>query len=481
MTDEVLSWIAEEKLIEGGDRVIAGVSGGADSVCLLLLLMKFREKIGYELSAVHVEHGIRGEESVGDAQFVEALCKRFGVDCFVFHPDVPGYAAAHGLGLEEAARILRYDAYQEAAKQNADGAKKVKIALAHHADDNAETVLFQMIRGSGIRGMCGMRASRPLSFDAVIIRPLLAVTRGQIERYLAEEKQDYRTDSTNQDTGYSRNRIRHEVMPELLAVNRQAVSHLNRNALLMQEICGYLERQMRAAEASACFWKGDSCTILKKQLREYPEFLQKELLLDVLGRTAGSRRDIGSSHVGMVLELFCHQVGRSLQLPYGIRAERVYDGVRIGKQQADIHAYAESLEITQALKRTAQGERVELPVENGALHLRMFDFNGKIEEIPKKKYTKWLDYDKIKGSVLFRRRSSGDYLIIDGEGHRKKLKRYFVEEKVPGEERERIWLLAEGNHIMWVVGGRISAGYKIAEHTKRILEVQFTGGNVHED
>lgn len=481
MTEEVLRWILEEKLIERGDRVLAGVSGGADSVCLLLLLLKLRENIGYELSAVHVEHGIRGEESLADAQFVAALCEKHGVSCIIFHPDVPDYAAAHGLGIEEAARILRYNAYLEAAKRTADGGKKVKIALAHHADDNAETILFQMIRGSGIRGMCGMRASRPLSLDAVIIRPLLTVTRQQIEQYLAGEKQDYRTDSTNSDIGYSRNRIRHEVMPELLAVNRQAVSHLNRSALLMQEICGYLESQMHDAEISACRWEGKSCTVFKNQLLEYPMFLQKELLLEILGRTAGSRRDIGSVHVEMVLELFGHQAGRSLRLPHNIEAERVYGGVRIREQSADERSRGESVEISQALKQTEDGATVALSVENGELRLRIFVFNGKIEEIPKKKYTKWLDYDKIKGSVLFRRRSSGDYLTIDGDGHRKKLKSYFVEEKVPREERERIWLLAEGNHIIWVIGRRISAEYKIAENTERILEVQFTGGNIHED
>ena len=151
MTEDVLNWIKKEKLMTEGDTVIVGLSGGADSVALLLVLLELRQRIGYTLLAIHVEHGIRGEESRKDAAFVEELCRQKNIPCRICPVNVPDYAATEGIGVEEAARILRYECYQKAAEElKQSGAGRVSIALAHHANDNAETVLFQMARGSGV-------------------------------------------------------------------------------------------------------------------------------------------------------------------------------------------------------------------------------------------------------------------------------------------------------------------------------------------
>ena len=147
MTEDVLNWIKKEKLMTEGDTVIVGLSGGADSVALLLVLLELRQRIGYTLLAIHVEHGIRGEESRKDAAFVEELCRQKNIPCRICPVNVPDYAATEGIGVEEAARILRYECYQKAAEElKQSGAGRVSIALAHHANDNAETVLFQMAR-----------------------------------------------------------------------------------------------------------------------------------------------------------------------------------------------------------------------------------------------------------------------------------------------------------------------------------------------
>ena len=174
MTEDVLNWIKKEKLMTEGDTVIVGLSGGADSVALLLVLLELRQRIGYTLLAIHVEHGIRGEESRKDAAFVEELCRQKNIPCRICPVNVPDYAATEGIGVEEAARILRYECYQKAAEElKQSGAGRVSIALAHHANDNAETVLFQMARGSGVHGMCGMHPKRVLGDDILIVRPLL--------------------------------------------------------------------------------------------------------------------------------------------------------------------------------------------------------------------------------------------------------------------------------------------------------------------
>ena len=249
MTEDVLNWIKKEKLMTEGDTVIVGLSGGADSVALLLVLLELRQRIGYTLLAIHVEHGIRGEESRKDAAFVEELCRQKNIPCRICPVNVPDYAATEGIGVEEAARILRYECYQKAAEElKQSGAGRVSIALAHHANDNAETVLFQMARGSGVHGMCGMHPKRVLGDDILIVRPLLCVSRGQIEEYLKKCGQEYRTDGTNLDINYSRNRIRHHILPELSVINEQAVSHINQSALLLQQAVSYMEQETKKVD-----------------------------------------------------------------------------------------------------------------------------------------------------------------------------------------------------------------------------------------
>lgn len=533
MTDEVWKWIKQENLILPGDFVLAGVSGGADSVCLLLLLLERREELGFPLEVVHVEHGIRGAESREDARFVEELCATWKVPCHTYSVNVPEYAASHGIGLEEAARILRYDCYraeterilhcdcrQKAAPgmlhcdHGGDEAaqpeyRNVKIALAHHADDNAETMLFQMARGSGIKGLCGMRSRRILEPGITIVRPLLMTTRDQIEQYLAEKGQSFRQDGTNLDTDYSRNRIRHEVMPQLKKVNSQVVSHMNRSAEMLAELYDYLMDEVTEILPEVCVpeaeengsgverngvWKkkdgigkGDGgeagAYIIRQELFErYPVILQKEAVHQILGNVAGSSRDIGSVHVEAVRNLAGLQVGRSLSLPYQMRAERVYEGIRICRVAESGEKEMEEYVITpETLLLAEREEGVTIPLPDGKMQLYVRDACGEIWKNQKKTYTKWLNYDKIKCGLRLRRRAAGDYLTIDEMGHKKKLKEYLIAEKVPRDRRNQIWLLAEDAHILWVVGGRISADYKVEQDTKKILEVRISGGNYRED
>lgn len=524
MTGEVRGWMEQENLIQAGDLVLAGVSGGADSVCLLLLLLDLQKDLAFSLEVVHVEHGIRDAESREDARFVEELCKKWNVPCRTFHLDVPEYAKCHGMGLEEAARTLRYDCYKKSAAEvlafggdsgavngaaGSTGRTEVKVALAHHADDNAETILFQMARGSGLLGLCGMRPKRSLAEGVAIIRPLLRMTRREIEAYLSERGQEFRQDDTNLDTDYSRNRIRHEVLPQLQRVNSQAVLHMNQTAGTLLELADYLDAEVqRVLQETCCIGEqpegaGD-CIIQQELFERYPVILQKEAVHEVLGRTAGSRKDIGSIHIEAVLRLAKLQAGRQIFLPYQMRAERIYEGIRIrrvsesdgqlaSRQNGEFDLWdgrvsnsggtaAEQYEITeQELFLAERKEGVVIPLPDGELRLHVRDFSGEMWKIRKKTYTKWLNYDKIKCGLLLRKRAGGDYLTIDEKGHRKKLKEYFIEEKIPKEQRDKVWLLAEDAHIIWVVGGRISAGYRIEENTKKILEVQIVGGNYRED
>ena len=242
MYHTILQYCKKEKLIEKEDYILAGVSGGADSVCMLLVLKRLQKEIGFSLEAVHIEHGIRGIESENDAVFVTELCEKNNIPLQVFSVRAKEFAKEKKIGLEEAARILRYDCYIKAAKKIAN--QNVKVALAHHADDNAETILFQMVRGSGIDGLSGIAPRRRLAEGSEVIRPLLSVTRAEIEEYLKDAGQKYCVDSTNQDVAYSRNRIRHEVLPLLECVNTKAIAHMNQSAMLLRELGDYLKLQV---------------------------------------------------------------------------------------------------------------------------------------------------------------------------------------------------------------------------------------------
>ncbi len=473
----------KQNRIEQDDVVLAAVSGGADSVCLLLLLVKLQEKVNFELEVIHVEHGIRGEESRRDAAFVQELCGSLGVAQRCFEVDVPAYAKEHGIGTEEAARNLRYRAFRKAAEEYVSRGRKVKIALAHHADDNAETILFQMVRGSGLDGMAGMRLERPFGKNVWLIRPLLDLRKAEIESYLAEKNQAYCTDSTNGDVEYSRNKIRCEVMPLLEEINAQAVAHIGQSAKMMAEVADYLGRQAQEAYLLCRSGDGESIAISGQLWERYPVFLQKEVLHLALAEAAGGEKDLTREHVEALWELGKKQVGRRLDLPQNTVAFRSYEGIFLDKKKAvgpkrRIKAMEERgdevfVVTAEALKAAESPEGWSVRVSDGVFHFRIFHFRENKEQISRKTYTKWLNYDRISHELQIRRRGRGDYLTIDETGHTKKLQDYFVEEKIPQEERDNIWLLTEEYHVLWVVGKRISSNYKVSEDTGRVLEVQF--------
>lgn len=461
MLQKIESYIREYHMIEAGSHVVAGVSGGADSVCLLLVLLRLKERLGYTLSAVHVEHGIRGEDALRDAAFVRRLCREKGVDCRVCRCSVPDYAKRHGMGEEEAGRHLRYAFFEEEKKtyEQKITCGAVRIAVAHHIEDNAETMLFHLARGTGIRGLAGIA---PVRGD--IIRPLLTVSREEIMAYLSRQGQEYCSDVTNESDCYSRNKVRRAILPVMAQINSRAAVHMYEAAVRLREIDGYLQKQARQALQACCTKQGQGMKINRELLEREEPVLRAQMMYQLLADMAGSARDLTNVQIRQLLELFDRQNGKRLQLPYGLAAVRVYDGVEI--------FFVQNAEKT--------GKK-PLEYEKSQFSFRILEeFSYNIVQISKKKYTKCFDYDKIKIGFCVRNRMPGDYLVINDEGSRQKLKKYMVNEKIPAKEREQLLLLADGAHIMWVVGYRISSYYKVDEHTRRILEVTFYGGKEDE-
>ncbi|MBQ3558667.1 MAG: tRNA lysidine(34) synthetase TilS [Agathobacter sp.] len=468
----------EFQMVASGDRVLAGVSGGADSVCLLLALLALQEDMGFSVEVVHVEHGIRGEESIKDAEFVKDLCKRCQVVCHTVAVDVPAYCEQTGLGIEEAARILRYQVFAELAQE-----KGAKVALAHHQEDNAETILFQMVRGSALAGMCGMQPVREDENGVCFIRPLLFFQRKDIENFLNSHAIPWRIDSTNAELEYSRNFLRAKVLPQLAEINDQAVAHINQTAAHLSEVKAYLDIETEKLWSQVA--KVDGEIILDtKALLELHSVMQRQIGYKAIVLMAKRKKDISFAHVEDLLALCKGQSGKRISLPYGMTAWKEFNQVYIAVAEDDDggwnQEYVISKERLEECLQTGEDVSLFLGEKKTKLICRIFEKQEESLEIPRKTYTKWFDYDKIKQGFCIRTRRSGDYFISDASEHRKKLKSYFIDEKIPLTERDKMWLLAREHEVLWLIGGRISEHIKVTQMTKYILEITYDGGKEDE-
>lgn len=480
--DKVKNTIEKYKMLLPGDHVIAGVSGGADSVCLLAVLRLYRGQCPFRITVVHVEHGVRGEASLEDAAFVERICREWEVPCVIRQVDMKGEAKRTGESPEEAGRRLRYRVFEACCREL--GANK--IAVAHNQNDQAETVLLNLARGSGLRGLGGILPVRealpgPRSKGAgvQVIRPLLFVSRREIEAWLEEQQLAWRMDETNRETEYTRNKIRLEILPKMeREVNQESVKHMAQAARHLQKAEAYLRAEAERKYAG-CVKERELGPVGQPAGRaaiiSLPRFLaEEELMQEYILRLAVERllagrglKDYIEAHFEAMKRLAGMPCGRRMDFPGGLR------GVR----------RREELWLMLPGEKAAE-EKAQIPICGSGDYEFMgctfrVDFVSRTENLrtfPEKKYTKWLAYDTIKDNVCLRTRRTGDYLIVNRAGGKKKLKDYMIDQKIPREERDHVLLLAEGSHILWVVGWRISEGAKVTEYSDKIIKIQMMEG-----
>ncbi len=462
MINKVLNYVKEYQMIEAGDMVVAGISGGADSVCLLFVLLEIRKKIPFTLRAVHVNHKIRPDASE-DADYVRDLCKRQGVPFHLVEEDVEGRAKEYGISTEEAGRRIRDRAFGGGL-----GGEKGKIAVAHNSNDRAETMLFHLFRGTGLAGAGGIR---PVNGN--VIRPVLCLSRKEIEGWLLERNIPFCHDSTNAQDIYTRNRIRHHILTYAEEeICQGALANMNRTADLLLEAQDYIDRQEKAA-IKRCVKTGTGpgrVEIRIPELLKEDVYLRGCILLYCIGQAAGSRKDITAAHIRSADRLLSGERNGEIHLPYGLAVYKKYDLGMIQRKEAEDTAYM-----------SGQGElpehRITFPSVFEAPGLGTVEITVFLREysqnIPQKTYTKWFDYDKITSSAMFRARRRGDYLTINNKMGHKSLQDYFVNEKIPRQERDKIYVLADGSHIMWVPGYRMSEYYKVREDTRKIMQVSI--------
>ena len=455
MLKKTAAYMKQQHMGTAGEKIVLGLSGGMDSVCLFHVLYD----LGYDLEAVHVNHGIRGAEADRDEAFVKELCMQYGVPVHCFCFDIPAISKEKHLTEEEAGRMVRRQVFEEVARQ-LGGAR---IALAHHGNDRAETFLFHLSRGTGVKGLGTMKP-----VDGDYIRPLLWAQRSDIEAYVAKQGYGFVEDSTNQGTDYTRNKIRHEILPLLETINPKSTVHICSAAEKLSAVSAFIDREAeKLCRLSAVFFEKE-VHILKFAFLQGDEVLRVPVLQKCVEYLTGSLANITEEHWNRVLELFEMQTGREIQLPCRLSTVRTYEGIRIFFREDS--CALEPVEITGEGTYVFGGASFRVSVEAW----------DERKTFPIKSYTKCFDYDKISKNVCLRTREPGDYLEINKDHGKKSLQDYLVNEKVAKENRDNIVLLADGSHILWVVGKRISEYYKVTKDTKRVLTVEVYGGKEDE-
>lgn len=319
---KVSNYIQENNMIDENDNIIVGLSGGGDSVCLFLVLNELKEKFKFNLYAVHINHGIRGISAISDEMFAKALCERENVPIKSFRLNVVEKAKNEKLTLEEAGRRARYDIFYKEA-ESLNGAK---IAVAHHINDQAETVLFNMIRGSGLKGMGGMQPVRDN-----IIRPLLCVTRDEIVQFLRERQEDFCTDETNEDNEYTRNLIRNKVIPILSDIQPESASHIAATADELREAFEYIEEKSRKAFDDSVKETDGGFVICTKKLNTEKPIIIRNVIIFTMQKLVDEWKDVSRVHINDVYGLIEKGRGKEIHLPKGLTAKKVTNGIYIGR------------------------------------------------------------------------------------------------------------------------------------------------------
>ncbi|MDR2546205.1 MAG: tRNA lysidine(34) synthetase TilS [Lachnospiraceae bacterium] len=465
MYSQVKDYISINQMIVAGDDIVAGISGGADSICLLFMLSKLQKEMPFRLRAVHINHMLR-TVAKDDEAFVVEICASLGIPLRVFSAQVAELAKEQGKSIEEAGRDFRYQCFHEALSDTI--AANQKIAVGHHMDDRAETLLFNLFRGSGLRGMTAIRPVRDN-----IIRPLLFCRRHEIENWLTTEGIKFRTDETNALAIHTRNRIRHHIMPHATEINSEAVRHMTTTADLLWEAENYLHHHTETAYHKCAVESAKKVDVDIPALFEHDLIIRKRVLIMAVERLSYSLSlscYLSARCIDALLQLTTANGSKQLHLDKQITARREYDTLVI------MHGESPSPTPSLTFPCFSPAEPSDLSPQQisipgfGMFHVRIFARHEK-DDIPQKKYTKWFDCDKISSCAMFRQRKPSDYLIINRFGQRKSLADYLIDEKVPRHLRDEIFVLADDSSIMWVPGLRISERYKITADTSMIMEV----------
>ena len=433
--DKILDFIKKHKLIRSGQVIGVGVSGGIDSMCLLHFLNEHKQELDIDVVAIHINHGIR-EESDDEARFVMEKCREMGVRAYKFTIDSPKIAKDRKISIETAAREGRYGVFESLISRDVVD----KIALAHHQSDQAETILMHIFRGCGVSGAKGMEPVR----DKIYIRPMLPVSKQEIEDYASINNIDYVEDQSNNDIAYARNYVRNVVMKDILKKWPNAIESINNFALAVSEDDEFIKRQMDTNSLIV----DDKvvqmpCSYFYQSSSIYSRMTFKALSL------IGVNKDIEKKHIDMVKDLAVNmENGKMINLPFDVTVSKEYDYLTFK------NTYIEKPELDRPLKIE------NFDVAFGVVSIK----RAKTEQIGKSRVKAlFFDAKKVPKDARWRYREDGDVFEKFGGGT-KKLKAYFIDKKVPVRLRNFIPVLASGNEVFVIAGIEVSDKVKVDEN-----------------
>lgn len=447
--------VRELRLFSPGDTLIVAISGGADSTALLDILAGL-SGLKLRLVAAHLNHCLRGTESDQDEVFARTLAERYALPFESRRIDVHELARKQGLNLEDAGRRARIDFLDEVRSRW----QATAIALAHHADDQAETVLMRLLRGSGATGLAGMPCRNKRGY----IRPLLDITRTEIIAYLSARGLNHREDASNLDTTFLRNRIRHELLPALETYNPAIRACLATTAGLLAEENALLEQLSADAAASACVFNEDlvSCNI--GILRKQPQALRRRIFRQALTQLTGSLDHFSHSHIEAIEQLIAApRPNATLNLPQGVAAVREYDLLTLQRASASATAVLSEI-IIEGPGHHALSDGSHLTLEACPALKGHLSFPND---------TAYFDLDKVPFPWHVRAYRPGDRMVPLGMSGSKKVKDIFIDDKIPLAQRRQTPLIFSGDSLIWLCGLRSSQLARIDETSARIMKAAY--------
>lgn len=455
--NRVVNTIDKHNMISDGDKIIVGLSGGPDSVCLLHILNRLKETRNIEIYAAHLNHQIRGIEAQKDALFVSELCNSLGIPVFIKSVDVPKYCEEKGLSLEEGARNIRYDMFFEIKRRT--GADK--IAIGHNMNDQAETVLMRIMRGTGLQGLRGIEYTR----ENGIIRPILDIERKDIEAYCEHYNLNPKIDQTNLESIYTRNRIRLELLPYMQQYfNSNVVESIVRMSNSMKSDGDYLDLEATKAYEEVSIKDNKKVEINIEKLSSYHEAIQNRIIRYAIKDILGDTNFVDQKHIEEVMQLLdSTKNGKMLNLPRGVFAYRRVDSILFTLEEIR----EEELEYNYSIPKDGfiKIKELGLLIDTDVISIE------KYKTLKKDSTIKAIDFDKVKGGITVRNRKAGDKIKL--KGGTKKIKDLFIDLKIPREMRSRVPLLVDEDEVILAGEYRMSENYKIDDNTKNVLKLSI--------
>lgn len=450
MYNKVIETIKKFNMLNNGENVVVGLSGGADSCALTHILARLSEKMDLHITAVHINHGIRGEEAERDERSAEEFCRRLNIEFIAYHCDIPSEAVKRGIGEEEAGRLVRYEKfYETAGKKNG-----AKTAVAHNMNDKAETLIMNLCRGAGMKGLAGIKP-----VGGSIIRPLIFCTRDEIEKYCDDNNIEYCTDSTNLQNEYTRNKIRNILLPWLSEnINPAAGMNMANASELLREEEEYLESKAQEQYKKLLKDSGDGFVSLNADgLASEHGVIRRRVLRIALRSLRPDMRDFGRKHTESAEDILMGDTGRRISLPGGITVSKGYGLINILYDREKQGAFCYDIEPGKKyfIKETESYVLLSLNEEKNIKNAVNI-------------CTKKIDYDKIKDNIQLRTRQTGDFISI--KNGRKKIKDIFIDDKIPSDKRDSYPLLVCGKSVI-IVGDRLGTDYYVGQDTKNILYI----------